>query len=286
MSELWHRLLLAHDYALINPLQVGSTLWADLPTSPLIPQGLGDSAKLMPRLLSLAELSVDERVSLIDRVDTQTRKSRFPYFSALIASDAGSELMANRLRRRLRAHTRDGDILFRYYDPRVFQHLGWLLRPIQFAFLLVGIDAWSWRDMTGDWRTTKSSVQNACASMRLTEDESDRLKRIHLVNRVLREVQDASDSPDVMDERVAKTVDTLLAEAVQKGLRQSDDSCCYAVQGLRHGTDIFEHPDLALRLARASRQEQSYTSATSDLDDAVLARYARELHESKGAIHV
>lgn len=287
MDSLQHRSLWEHDYALINPLQVDSKLWSDLPAVALVPDGLEESADLMPRLLLLTKLGGKERIALLDRAKKHENFSNFPYFSSLIASKEEPTFLAACLRRQLVARFNKTKVFFRYFDPRVFKHLEWILSDAQLSALLYGVETWTWRDELGKWCIHNQTKFCTYPRFRLLSEQWDQVKRIHLINQVVAKIEDASNDIVMANRSISRLIDELLVQASENyNLINSEDRCLYAYHGVIYGTDIFRHPEFAARLARTKNSEQSYIKATRDLDPAMLKRFAHEICQPQGAVHV
>jgi hypothetical protein len=281
MAELHHRLLLEHDYAIINPLQVESALWSDLPTTPLVPKQVGARPELMPRLLRLQDMSDDAKTGLLARAQRHEKFSRHPFLSALLVADVDSPGLAAHISLRLILRTPDGgNAFFRYFDPRVFRHLSWLLTETQMNLLLGPVTHWSWRNMAGAWQQhMRVDVPSLLSGLRLTPEQWDSLQRLGLLNKSLRQIERSA--PGIaIDDRSARRVDTLLRDAYeQHRLTDEADRRLYAEQAFRFHRHIHRHPQLVERLARASEGRESYLGACRDLDVAKLRQFATELDQ-------
>ncbi len=283
VDGLWHRTLLAQDYALINPLQVDAALWSDLPVAVLVPPELEAQAHLMPRLLDLNAMQEEAKIQLLDRALLQQQHSRFSYFSAMLVSGLPMAQMASRLSKRLVAGGPDASkALLRFYDPRVFRHLCWVLSPDQLSRLLSGIESWTWCDMRGQWRQYRPADITARSDLRLAAGQWEDLQRLGLLNRCLQQIARAE--PDsACDDAVAKSVNLLLKAAYERhGLADGPDRCLYAEQGVRFHPEIHRNVEIAERIARAGTGAVSYVDACRDLDDATLRRFAKDLSQSQG----
>lgn len=281
MSALHHRLLLAHDFALINPLQVESALWKDLPATPLLPEKISVQPEVMPRLIVLRGMSDAACVDLLERAGRHERYSRYPFLSALLVAGGDATVIATHLSRRLVIATPDaGHALLRYFDPRVFRHLGWLLTEAQMNLLLGPVSQWSWRTAAGFWQQhSRTEAASVLAGLRLTSGQWDSLQRLGLLNKSLRQIERSA--PDlVIDDQSAKCVDALLRDAYeQHRLADEADRRLYAEQGFRFHPHIHRHPQLVERLARARECRESYVGACRDLDAARLQQFATELDQ-------
>ena len=235
MDGLWHRPLLEQDYALINPLQVDSDLWADLPTAVIAPPELEAFSGLMPRLLNLNVLSAEHRLQLFDRAEVQRRHNpRAPYFSALLISNLSFHQILQRLADRLvvRGPTQNAALL-RYYDPRVFQHLRWILTQSQMDSLMLGIECWSWNSGGHTWGQFRPRGRASQSAIRLSESQWGHLQRLALINRCMRNLGINTEG-DADSDSIARHISKLLQESYeQRGLSQAEDRCRYAEQGIR-----------------------------------------------------
>lgn len=282
MSGLWHRFLLAQDYAIINPLQVDASLWEDLPTLALEPAALVEQADLMPRLLTFQDISQTQRLELIERAKTHQKHSAPPYFSALIESKSPKEQMQQRLSQRLLVDGPDGKKgLLRYFDPRVFMHLRWLLDNKQMSLLLFDIDCWHWPDSKGNWHDFKSPETVAYSTLRLSESQWQTLTTLGWLNRLLKQLG-TDPALDTTEPQLARTALSHLQTAQQLGLKGKDDCCLYAKQSTLFTPRIHQHPDLQTRLNSALSGDISYTSACAKLSDSTLTQYLKELHQPEG----
>lgn len=278
MSALGHRFLIARDLALINPLQVEAGSWSDLPTVPLVPAQVQGRQQLMPRLLDLRRLTDAMRIELLERSLRQQRISRHPYFSALLNSKAGAREVCMHLARQLVVTTPgQSRALLRFYDPRVFEHLRWLLTGPQLDVLLGPIETWSWHELDGQWRTHQRAEDPSSQRLRLHPGQWDTLARLDLLNKTLRAIE-RHDPALMCDETVPERADALLGIAYRDhGLVEPDDRCLFAVQATVFDPAIHRHPELAKRLVRSRDGTSSYVAACGDLDDSTLRRFVIEI---------
>lgn len=278
MSALDHRFLLTQDFALINPLQVDSGLWSDLPTVPLVHAAIDSARPLLPHLLELRSLGYAQRVELLERSGRHGHGSRHPYFSALLRSGTGARELAAELSRKLLVTAPDRSrALLRFFDPRVFRHLRWLLDEAQLGSLLGSVEAWSWCDGSGQWQTQHRGGHSPLPSLRLHAAQWDTLERFGLLNECLRHI--ARMAPGLeMDDGLACRTDAFLASAYrQHGFADAMDRCLFAAQAIVYHPRIHGHPQLAKRLASARTGITSYATACGDLDDSTLRSFASEL---------
>lgn len=279
MADLSHHLLAAHDYALINPLQVEAALWRDLPATPLVTHGLDVRTDLMPRLLSLRDISEEACINLLERARRHERTSRHPFFSALLVAEADTPSVVAHLSQRLLIDAPDGQkALFRYFDPRVFRHLKWLLSNRQMTLLMGRTTRWSWRDTVGDWQQyERVGSPSVLSGMRLDSVQWRGLQRLGLLNKTLAQVARVN-RRTALDDACAKGVDALLCEAHDKWRLYDDaDRCLYAVQAITIHPAIHRHPRMQERLVLTRDSAGSFVAVCSDLNDTTLRTLAAEL---------
>lgn len=279
MAALDHRLLLANHFALINPLQVESALWRDLPATPIVPRDTRIQPDLMPHLLVLRGMSDATCVDLLERANRHEKYSRHPFFSALLTASADTPWVASHLSRRLVVRTPDTRaVLLRYFDARVFRHLRWLLTEAQINLLMGPIEFWTWRDTAGNWqRYRRGEALAVLSGLSLGSEQWGSLQRIGLINKCLRQIERHTPAV-VLDDAIARRADTLLREAHDRcHLVDEADRCLYAEQGIRFHPRIHRHPQLVERLAHARNGKVGYVAACRDLDATILQRFATEL---------
>lgn len=268
-----HRLLSEHAYAIVNPLRVERSHWADLQASPLIPNGLAARPDAVPLLLDLRTLDDATRIDLLQRADRHDRHYDTPMFSVLLKTDADLPRLQPHLSRQLLQLAPDGKrFLLRWYDSRVFRHLRWLLTPQQMNVLSGPVRAWTWRDGHREWRRhAVPSAPRVLSRLHLTADQYAVLGRIGVLNRTLAQVR--RNAPGIaLDDAAARLADQYLREAYDvHGLTLEADCRLYAEQGLRHSRWVHEDPQITRRLARVREQRVTYVGACADLDAARLA---------------
>lgn len=276
-----HRTLLACDYALINPLQVKSATWQDLPVTPLVPRGYEGQPELFPLLLPLGQLDQNVRVDLLNRQQAWERDEGTPWFSALLFARLSEARIRQHLCDLMPLRLLDGNHgCLRFHDPRTSQHMAWLLTAEQRDQWLGPIDRWCWRNPDRTWHYVERQAP-AMAPLRLSHEQLATVERMGEINLVLAELSRVAPETTA-SESAARSIDTLLAEAWQvQRLAQRDDRLLYAEQGMRYGDDIHKHAALTHCLNAARDGNSTYAGACSEFDDAAMQRMARELHNHK-----
>lgn len=264
-----HRELAAHQYAVVNPLQLKHThsQWADLPTRELLPEELADKAGAMPRLLDLTELDPVQQSALLERVDDWDRVNDYPFFGLLLKSTSSPAGVARHLTRQLVARSPDGsDVLLRWYDPRVFRHLCWLFTPVQMRALSGPVNAWCWRDGPRHWRSLEvAAMGHVPGRLRPTVEQWTAIGRIGVLNRTIAQLERNVEGL-AFDEALYRRVEMCLRSAYdQHGLTEEADARLFVEQAIRW-PGMHRLPEVARRLTSAGLGEITYVGACVGLD--------------------
>lgn len=273
-----HHLLQQHNYGLINPLQVEASLWQDVPHMPLVPRELAEQADQMPLLVAFDAMEAEARISLLDYIIAQQRSSKRPYFSALIDSILPLATLQHRLTERLILFGPQGKAFFRYYDPRVFRHLHWVLRPIQLDYLLKGITQWSWCNAKGQWQSLAGPEKCPMNILRLTPEQWLHLGGLGLLNQCLAGLNMVPTFDENNTQQVIQANEWLHAAKAQ--LSDPEDSCLYVEQRFRYGELLHQHPAMQERLEQA-QAGQSYIQLCQPLDETTLQQFVTDMHQQR-----
>lgn len=260
-----HRFFLSHDYALINPLHVEASAYAQWRVVPLAPTELGDKPQLLPCLLNLRTMPEKARIEAMAHSEQWQRSNPGRvFFSALLASGADEERVARHLSNQLLIRNpRGGQAVFRWYDPSVFRHLPWLLDEEQLSGLLGPVQAWSWRVVPGPWQRHERGAASRLPWLRLLEPQWTSLTRLGVLNRGLAQLSRRLPGRDIAAQRVMR----LLEQAYEVWeLEEEQDCLLFVEQALRFDDGIHQHPELSRRLRAARAGELSYVGACVGLD--------------------
>jgi len=261
-----HRFLFSHDYALVNPLQVEAPARENWPFRSMVVPQLGAQAVVLPHLLNLRALSEGESTALYGQLlQWEQNNPDRPFFTALLVSELSEEHVVNRLGAQfLLRRSPQEHVLLRWYDPRVFCHLLWLLDAAQMAQLLGPVRAWSWRDAAGVWhQCVRGAASASFIPFRPSAAQWVTLGRLGVLNRIL--VYLASVHPSLQVKPAH--VDQLLAQAYETWDMEDEADCrLFVEQALCVHADIHQHPEMRARLQQVQRRECSYSGACADLD--------------------
>lgn len=264
--RMGHREFLACDYALLNPMQLESNQWIDLPAAVVMPPGLGVDVAVLPRLVVLRSLSEDRRLELLTRNDEWQRLNRQALFGALLTCDQEHEVVLRHLCNKMMIKM-DRAYWIRLHDPRVFSCLDELLTDVQLRRLLGPIRTWAWFEpFSANWMLRERPTQvGGNGALRLDAMQWGALKRLALVNRCLTRIV-REDGVLACYRTVATRIDKHLQRAAHIGLIASDDACLYALNLERNGADWLSLPHVRESLESASRGKQTLVRALAERD--------------------
>ncbi|MGH8074159.1 MAG: DUF4123 domain-containing protein [Lysobacter sp.] len=269
--DIDHRQLAAHAFAIINPLQVDRSQWADLPTTALTPSALAAKADSMPVLLDLTRLDESRRVAVLTRADAWNKDYDAPFFSLLLKTSAAPARVAMHLSGQLLHDAPDGTrTLLRWYDPRVFQHLRWLLTDAQLRRLGGPVEAWAWRDANTRWHTHDVRAgTDIDTRLRLSTEQWAVIGRMGVLNRTIAQLR-RNAMEIVLNDDAFRRIDACLRQAYDAHeMTDEADARLFAEQGVCY-PGIHAHPEVQRRLARARERSITYVGACVDLDPAAL----------------
>jgi hypothetical protein len=267
MDSLIHRDFLEQAYAIVNPLQVPMAQFDGIPSSALIPPGMERHARMMPRLLDLRALGNDERMDLLERSDKWLRTFGDPMFSMLIESNKQpAQVVAHLLKNMVMSRADGKRFWLRFHDPRVFQHLPWILDAGQLWHLMGRSRSWCFYDV----------FQQKWSRVELPELDDRTLPRFHFsprqwealdllqpLNDALTELQERHES--IPEGALARVIEGLCA-ASANGLHSAEDQCEFALQWFHEGESMLGLPLVRQALLQANAEGGSYLSIKREME--------------------
>lgn len=259
--QMGHREFLACDYALLNPMQLESGQWIDLPCSVVKSAGLNMEVEILPRLVDLSALNEDQRIALLTRSEHWQRVSKRPLFAALLNSEHDVGVVQKHLSTQM-VLKRERKYWLRLHDPRVFACLERVLTDTQLRRLLGPIAAWTWfESFHAEWRCRSKPAQPLSRQPnQLDAAQWNTLKRLPLLNRCLRRLSRCERAAESY-QTVAARIDSHLGNAAELGLSDGDDACLYALSMEQHGLDWSMLPHVRAAIEGARRGEQTLVRA-------------------------
>lgn len=270
-----HRLLSDHAFLILDPEQVTQPLWNELPSVPLVPERLIREANSMPRLVEVCELTEQQKARVL-RYLLSAKPEEGLAVAALLNSKVNTSSLQRHLIRQLIIQTPSkGQLLFRYYDPRVFRHLLWMATPLQMTTILGPITQWTWCNSQGQWQHAVPPDGPMIA--RYFRVGELRLERIGLLERTLKMVRKRV--PDVTDDvsnKLTRQVDQLLDEGQRYSLEDEKDLRLFVRQALTYHPVVYQHPQLQSRL-KAVDKNTSYVVLCRDLSEEDYLHFVRDM---------
>ncbi|KVG58889.1 DUF4123 domain-containing protein [Burkholderia territorii] len=207
--------------------------------------------------------------ALRERAESDLESGLPPVICAIVECGKATGRLQHHLADRLVLHApTSGDAVFRYYDPRVFPHLGRVLEEEQIDALLGPVETWTYLDPMGDWKVVKGVVEPE-ATFSVTADQYARIARIELVQRALDLLRrngtvSRPDTPALLDAQLAK------GEA--HGL-DGGDLLAFALHGALVSPYFDRHPRVRAVLQASRKGTYAETVANwSAADWEVIAR--------------
>lgn len=136
-------------YLLIEPSNLSAELKELLPvTHPCVPPFLWAAEESMPRLLRLDNLTHSEQEVVSQLLEQEKSEQYPPVVCAWLQTDSGTEELANCVARFINGTGEDSrEVIWRYYDPRVFILTAYLFSEQKGNALLGNVQRWNfpWR---------------------------------------------------------------------------------------------------------------------------------------------
>ncbi|MCX5541287.1 DUF4123 domain-containing protein [Paraburkholderia sp. CNPSo 3076] len=235
----------------------------------LVPQAKPDLEGVAPVLMRL-EHAERQFSRVIEVAEIAHGSGRPPMVCAIIESDIRTDRLHEHLANALLI-TRPGGshAVFRYYDPRVFGHLQWILDSVQLQSLLGPVSRWRWLDEGGHWQEVLSSGYRQI-DLTFSDEQFKQLERLSLVRKALETVAAAGmqATPEV-----ARQLDRMLLKAERYGL-PLEDQIPFALHGMLVAPNFDQHPQVQAILAMVN--ETPYTEAVVNWTDEMWLRVGKE----------
>lgn len=278
MTVLIHRVVADYAIAFIDPFRVDDVPMALLP-EPLVPSGFEAEAHLMPQFVHLRRFDSVQRDALLDWLEGPSAGGGAPPVLAFVSSEAEDARVLNHLRRQLIIRLSDDrKYLLRYYDPKVFWHLHWILDEMQRACLFGPLRQWVyWHD--GQWRMSEKPQAGPMRPVLFDRHQSAQLGRVATINKVLACLDLPTDT--VAQLALAQRVDADIERAQRKAWDGEMDWVHFARRCHTCHPRFDEHPRVARLLARLAQDDCTFSDAVAATDDMFWQVVATELAEAE-----
>ncbi len=281
-------------YVLVDASNLSAeTFDTELPMHRCTPASLTNADALMPRLIDVAALSEAQQASLTDSVRRDPASGRPPAICAWLESDAAAKTVIDHISRYLVGRNADGvQVLWRYYDPRVFSFALHIMSPAQREALLGPVHEWRFAWCAHWWRVCGAGVVHdpleGMDAVWPTQEQWLRFEHADLVNRALIQLTGSVVLPETDCLHFQKRLDTTFRYA-KRHLRLSDDEdlMAYGMHCMRYGEAFLRNEKLAPRWNEIAQGNLSWSSFLALLDPADYkemaseAKYRREVMGEK-----
>lgn len=258
-----------YQYGIIDRAALlGDELPSSIEVQALVPDLLADDHAKMPGLVWLPGLSDTDRALLQENLDSGFRGERQHLLSCLLACDGAIDppSMARHLIHCLILESPQGKVFLRYYDPRVFQHLEWILEAPQRRALFGPIERWTVCEPDQPRTIDRPGL---CNSQRWFASAEQRrlLDSVGIINetfkKVFRQQPDLTPADTSHREVLARRVIAAIDCAGQRyGIPHENDLIAFAIHALLYGDNFHEYAFMQTLLASLAERGHSYADAS------------------------
>ncbi|CAE6790387.1 DUF4123 domain-containing protein [Paraburkholderia aspalathi] len=231
-----------------------------------VPINWGKDFTGLPMLIDLRQCDARQKEwlesALADDLEAQQRFPLFrPRVCGYLETLVSADVVASHLGQQMlvlpidKSGNRSGSAaLWRFFDPRVFANLCWLLDADRFAALTGPISTWlfpwfgNWFELaTSPVRITGvNAAERIAGFMRIDIEVWERAQRVALVNQVLARLALPPDISWSQRASVANHIETAVAVAKDRlHWDEREDQARYAEHVVRYGLAFLTHPKLA-----------------------------------------
>ncbi|CAG9229911.1 conserved hypothetical protein [Paraburkholderia caribensis] len=249
----------------------------DLGTAPrmyevgeIVPAAMPELKGVMPMLYAVEH--PEQQLPAIEAIAARDlQEGLAPRVCALIETDASAETLMRHVSDTIALPREpDGHSVFRFYDPRVVRHLGWVLRPEQLSLVFGPVQRWRYFSGSG-WQTVECPIAAPAERLSPSADQWATLRRLHLIEQALKSIRDAGEP---VDDWTPRRLDALFTKGARYRL-EGEDLVVFAVQGLLVSPNLDRHPKVAAALQ--SGQTSSYSEITAQWTDENWVQIAHEV---------
>ena len=189
-------------------------------------------------MLYCAEHPDEQLPALREQAERDRAAGTPPVICAILECDKASTRLRRHLSSRLLLpKPTEGASLFRFYDPRVFAHLRWILKPEQLGALMGPVTRWSYLDSAAEWvRLEGAKAPNE--EFAITKAQYEQVTRIEVIERAL-QILLGSGAP--LKPGMPSLLDAQLAKGEMYGLSGAD-LLAFALHGAIVSPYFDRHP--------------------------------------------
>lgn len=248
----------------------------------LVPELLaGDSSKL-PGLICLSDISDKERVLLQENLESAFRGERQHLISSLLDVDDAIKpsSVVRHLTSRLIVDSPQGKAFLRFYDPRVFQHLEWILEPSQRRALFGPITHWA---VCEPLRLRKIARPEVAGRRRWSVSAEQRrwLDQVGLLNETLKKARRQQPAlktteVDALEALGRRILAAMAVAETRYGMNHDQDLVAFATHAVLHGDDFHVREVVQTLLASLADGENTYADSGTLIDESLQAQRQAE----------
>jgi hypothetical protein len=244
-----------------NPFEIGE----------LVPQARPELEGVAPFLYRL-EHPERQLGRVQELAQFHAHEGRPPVICAILQTAADTLTIREHLASALLLNRPETDVrpaVFRFYDPRVFAHLRWILDTAQFLALMGPITRWAYLARPGTWVDIPFEGL-ASPGLQVDAEQFAQLGRLAYVRLALEPlVQRNAALPEDLPQRLDRQV----AKAERYGLAP-EDRVAFALHGVFVAPNFDQHPQV--RSVLAAIDDVPYAEAVSKWTDEVWTRIRAE----------
>lgn len=242
-----------------NAYEIGELVPAERPelegVAPVLHR-LEHTVRQLPRVRELAE--------------SHHQDGRPPMVCGILETEATTDVMREHLAESLLlCKPLAGSAVFRYYDPRVFAHLGWILEPEQMLTLMGPVTRWTYLDVAGAWQEVSFDGKGS-GSLVVTDEQYQQIARLGFVRRALTLLREAGVTTSA---DLPRQLDKQLRKAERYGL-SPEDQIPFALHGVLVAPNFDHHPQVQSALSQV--RETPYAEAVGRWSDNDWQRIGQE----------
>ncbi|ARK80144.1 hypothetical protein BOC40_06695 [Burkholderia pseudomallei] len=246
-------------YVIVEPLN-GRLELPDVPpvyaVGELVPQERPELAGNAP-VLHCAEHPKEQMPALRERAERARAAGVPPVICAILECDKATHRLHAHLSARLALPKPEGGAaFFRFYDPRVFVHLRWILKPEQLGALMGPVARWTYLDSQAGWVTVEGAKVPS-DNFALTATQYKQVARIEVVERAL---QTLRGNGAVIKPDMPSLLDAQLAKGEAYGL-SGGDLLAFAIHGTVVSPYFDRHPRVRAVLQEPEKRPYAETVA-------------------------
>lgn len=246
-------------YVIVEPLN-GKLALPDVPpvyaVGELVPEQRPELAGNAP-VLHCAEHPIEQLPTLRAHAERARVSGAPPVICAILECDRATHRLQHHLSARLALPKPEGGTaIFRFYDPRVFAHLRWILKPEQLGALMGPVARWTYLDGQAGWVTVEGAKAPS-DDFALTDAQYKRVARIEIIERALEALcsNGAAIKPDM-----PSLLEAQLAKGETYGLSGAD-LLAFALHGTVVSPYFDRHPRVRAVLQHPEQQSYAETVA-------------------------